>query len=254
MDLMEPLPPNRTGRGYDRWLDKRGPLAAAMRFAMSVPGQILVNTAAFTLPEELRIRPEWRVLDIGCGRAGVIRILAERARLEQPPIGIDASVRMLSLAQQDMAREGGPTIRLAQGVATALPFANDICDLLLSSHVFKYLTDDELRACLREARRVLKPGGLFLAWEFAPTNSKLLDRWNHYLLSREVPLVRLRGFSELRALAYESGFDWVEPAHLRPFLLPPIPRVSFLMGKAPPGWRRTIIEGKSALQYTGEES
>ncbi len=34
---------------YDRWMSKGGPLAAAMRFAMSVPGQILVNTAAFTL-------------------------------------------------------------------------------------------------------------------------------------------------------------------------------------------------------------
>lgn len=49
---------------------KRGPIAAAMRFAMSVPGQILANTAAFTLPQELRMERNWRVLDIGCGRAG----------------------------------------------------------------------------------------------------------------------------------------------------------------------------------------
>ena len=250
---MSPPLPLRFADGYDRWMSKRGPLAAAMRFAMSVPGQILVNTAAFTLPEELRMRPDWRVLDVGCGRAGVVRVLASRAGLQQPPVGVDASQVMLALARRDMTVEGGPPACLARALATALPFADGGFDLLLCGHVFKYLSDDELRACLAEGRRVLKPGGLFLAWEFAPTNSELLDRWNRYVLTREVPLVRLRGYRELRALAYDCGFDWVERAGLRPFLLPPIPRVSFIMGKAPEGWERRVIEGRRVLQYTPEE-
>lgn len=230
-------------------MTKRGPLAAAMRFAMSVPGQILVNTAAFTLPEDLRMRPEWRVLDIGCGRAGIVRVLADRVRLERPPIGLDPSRAMLSLARRDVASEGGPPIGLGQGVAMRLPFADESFDLLLCGHVFKYLTDEELRLALPEMRRVLKPAAIALVWEFAPTKSALLDRWNRYVLTREVPLVRLRSYGELRAHAYEAGFDWVEHARLRPFLLPPIPRVSFIMSKAPEGWRRTMIEGQPALQY-----
>ncbi len=52
-------PPHRFTCGYDRWMDKRWPLAAAMRFDMSVPGQILVNTAVFTLPEELGRIAAW---------------------------------------------------------------------------------------------------------------------------------------------------------------------------------------------------
>lgn len=228
--------PLRFARGSDRWMLKRGPVAAAMRFAMSLPGQILVNTAAFMLPEELRIKPSWRVLDIGCGRAGLIRILADRVGLHAAPVGLDASQRILALAQRDMAAEGGPDAWLSRGVATALPFANATFDLLLSAHTFKYLTDDELRACLSEARRVLKPGGLFLAWEFAPTSSELLDRWNHRVLTLELPLVRLRGYRELETLARGCGFDWVEHAQLRPFLLPPIPRCSLIMGKAPDSW------------------
>ena len=236
---------------YDRWMSKGGPLAAAMRFAMSVPGQILVNTAAFTLPEELKIGPDWRILDVGCGRAGVVRVLADRSRLRTAPVGIDASRRMLQLAKRDIAVEGGPAVRLAQGAATALPIAEETFNLVISGHAFKYLSEDELVAHLREARRVLRPGGLFLAWEFAPTNSELLDRWNRWVLTREVPLVRLRSFRELRQLAYESGFDWVQPARLRPFLLPPIPRVSLLMGKAPEGWEARIVDGKRVLQYAG---
>lgn len=248
---MPPRPPSFAD-GYDRWMSKRGPLAAAMRFAMSVPGQILVNTAAFTLPEELRMRPEWRVLDIGCGRAGVLRVLADRVRLEQPPTGLDPSYEMLSLATRDMAAEGGPTVNLSQGVATTLPFADESFDLVLCGHVFKYLTDEELRSCFTEMRRVLKPGAISLVWEFAPTKSGLLDRWNRYVLTREVPIVRLRSYRELQAMAYACGFDWVEHAGLRPFLLPPIPRVSFIMSRAPEGWARTVIDGKPALQFTPE--
>jgi ubiquinone/menaquinone biosynthesis C-methylase UbiE len=238
-------------RGYDRWMSKGGPLAAAMRFAMSVPGQILVNTAAFTLPDELKIGPDWRVLDVGCGRAGVARVLADRARLGWSPVGIDASRRMLELAQRDIRAEGGPKVRLAQALATALPVADEAVNLVISGHALKYLSDEEVVGPLREARRVLRPGGLFLAWEFAPTTSGLLDRWNRWVITREVPIVRLRSFRELRRLAYEAAFDWVQPARLRPFLLPPIPRVSVLMGKAPAGWEPRIVDGRRVLQYAG---
>ncbi len=229
------MSPLRFARGYDRWMSAPGPLAAAMRFAMSVPGQILVNTAAFTLPEELRMGQGWRVLDIGCGRAGAVRVIAHRANLLQTPVGLDASRRMLTMARHDMETEGGQPVCLLQGTASDLPLAADSFDLLLSAHAFKYLTDDALRASLSEARRVLKPGGLLLAWEFSPTTSGLLDRWTRWVLTRGVPLVRLRGYRELRALGHACGFDWVEHAWLRPFLFPPIPRVSIIMGKAPPG-------------------
>ena len=240
-------------QGYDRWMAKRGPLGAAMRFAMSVPGQVLVNTAVFRLPDELRMVPTWQVLDIGCGRAGALRVVAERASLERPPVGLDASARMLELGRRDIERDAGPPVMLAQGAATALPFADGRFDLLLSGHALKYLSDDDLCACLSEARRALKPGGIFVAWEFAPTKSRLLDRWNAWVLGHEVSFERLRGYRELQSLAYECGFDYVQPAQLRPFLLPPIPRVSLLMGRAPEGWRRTMVGGRSVLEHVGDE-
>ena len=68
------------------------------------------------------------------------------------------------------------------------------------------------------------------------TSSERLNRWNRRVLTLELPLVRLRGYRELEAVARGCGFDWVEHAQLRPFLLPPIPRCSLIMGKAPEGW------------------
>lgn len=228
----------RLAGAHDRWLSEPGPLAAWFRFALSVPGQILVNTAAFTLPDELGLGPHSRVLDVACRRASLARVLATRARLEQSPVGMDVSSQMLSAAQRDIEVEGGPVVSLTRGTVSTLPFAGETFDLVVSGHAFKHLTDDELGGCMTEARRVLNEGGLFLAWEFAPTRSELLDRWNRWLLGREAPLVRLRSYRELRALAVDCGFDWVRNARLRPFLLPPIPRVSIIMGKAPENWKR----------------
>jgi SAM-dependent methyltransferase len=230
-----------------------GPLGIAARFAGSVPGQILVNTATFTLPEELRMQPAWRVLDVACGRASVLRVIADRAGLERAPLGVDVTRAALTQARRDMTGEGGPPVELAQAASEALPFAGGRFDLLISGHAFRRLSDDELRTALLEGLRVLKPGGLFLAWEFAPTRSQALDRWNRWLLERETPDARLRSYRELRDFAYDCGFDWVEQAHLRPFLLPPIPRVSLIMGRAPVGWRRATVDGKPVLQYEGEE-
>ncbi|MEX1254026.1 MAG: class I SAM-dependent methyltransferase [Dehalococcoidia bacterium] len=230
----------------------RGALCIASRFAGSVPGQILVNTATFTLPEELRMQPAWRVLDVACGRASVLRVIADRAGLERPPLGVDMSRAALSQARRDMAGEGGPPVELGQAASEALPFAGSRFDLLIAGHAFRRLPDDELRTCLLEGLRVLKPGGLFLAWEFAPTRSQALDRWNRWLLEREAPNARLRSYRELRDIAYDCGFDWVEQAHLRPFLLPPIPRVSLIMGRAPAGWQRAMVDGRPVLQHQGE--
>jgi hypothetical protein len=36
----------------------------------------------------------------------------------------------------------------------------------------------------------------------------------------------LRSYTTLSAYALEAGFEWISNAHLRPFIYPPIPRVS----------------------------
>jgi ubiquinone/menaquinone biosynthesis C-methylase UbiE len=176
------------------------------------------------------------VLDVGCGRGTVLRLLDQRVRFSRPPVGLDFSSAALRMARR--ARPGAtPDLELTSGLATHLPFADGSFDLVLSGYLLKHLDDDEARAFFGEVLRVLAPGGLALLWEFAPSGNARLDRWNRFVISRGVGEPRLRSGRALMSLAELSGFPYIRNARLRPFLLPPIPRASVLIGRPPEGWQ-----------------
>jgi ubiquinone/menaquinone biosynthesis C-methylase UbiE len=228
-------------REYERWLGGYGPSSAAMRWWMGGPGTFLANTALFRLPEELHVNEDWRVVEVGCGRGSLLRMLDGRLRFIDPPVGVDASAAALRLAAEDDRAGGGarPALRLVQGAATALPLPSASAELVLCGHLVKHLDDVELGAFLGELGRVLVPGGLALIWDFAPTGNAWLDRWNAWLLAggivRGVARPQLRSTRSLLEAAQRASFDFRVDARLRPFLLPPIPRASILIGKPPEG-------------------
>jgi SAM-dependent methyltransferase len=224
----------RIAREYDRWL-AGGSLSGLVYGALSsLPGTVLVNTPAFRLHSELQLRPEQRVLDIGCGRGALLQTLAARVHFKMPPVGIDLSRAMLRLGTDD-ARRAPHNVSLLWASGTGLPFGEERFDVALCGHVVKHLDDASLLALLREVRRVLTPGGIALLWEFAPTTSKRLNALNRAVLTPGIAECELRDYATLSAFALEAGYEWVGNARLRPFLFPPIPRVSLLLGKAPAG-------------------
>ena len=225
----------RTGRDYDRWLRGDSLSGRVYELLAGVPGAMLVNTPVFRLHQELQLRPEHKLLDIGCGRGSLLRILASRVSFSTPPVGIDLSRAMLSLARRDTSGAEA-SVDLVLGAATSLPFRDDYFDVATCSYVIKHLNDSDLLRFLVELRRVLSPGGIALVWEFAPTTSVRLNALHKRLLTAGVEDCYLRSATPLRAFALGSGFEWVGNANLRPFLFPPIPRVSLILGKAPPEW------------------
>jgi SAM-dependent methyltransferase len=221
----------RVARQYDRWLT--GPFVSGKGSTLlaSLPGQILVNTPAFRLHEELQIRPDNRLLDIGCGRGAMLQLLSARVRFQSRPVGIDLSEAMLKLGKAD-----SQATELVQGAGTSLPFSDESFHVVTCAHVVKHLDDDGVLRLLKEVRRVLTYGGIALLWELAPTRSSLLNRWNERVVTFGVKECNFRGYANLSAYALEAGFDWVANARMRPFLFPPIPRVSLILGKAPADW------------------
>jgi ubiquinone/menaquinone biosynthesis C-methylase UbiE len=200
-----------------------------MRFLLGPTGAFLINTPLFLLPRRLRIQRQHRVLDIGCGRASALRFLTARTKFDQPPVGVDIAPAILERAAADLGPDR--TIELAAAAATRLPFADESFDLALSSYLVKHLGDDTMHRFLAECWRVLRPGGVLVVWEFAPTHSALLNQFHHWLLTPRVKTCRLRGYGDIVDIAIESRFADMEILELRPFLFPPIPRTGFLLRK-----------------------
>ena len=99
--------------------------------------------------------PDWMLADFGCGTG---ELAASIAPFVQQVIGIDSSSEMLRAAH---ARVGGLTnVELRSGLLEALPLEDQSLDAATAFLVLHHLPDP--LAVLREATRVLKPGGRLL--------------------------------------------------------------------------------------------
>jgi ubiquinone/menaquinone biosynthesis C-methylase UbiE len=115
--------------------------------------------ATLGLARAMRLTPSSRVLDIGSGLGGPARTLAEAFGC--PVIGIDLTPEFCEAARtlSGWVRLGD-RVEFRQGDATDLPFADASFDAAMTLQ--NIAAKDRLYG---EARRVLKPGGIFVAYD-----------------------------------------------------------------------------------------
>lgn len=95
------------------------------------------------------------VLEIGCGSAPCARWLTGQGARA---VAMDLSRGMLEVGREAMRSSGEPPTPFVQGDATALPFADASFDIAFSSFgAFPFVADSA--AAMREAARILRPGG-----------------------------------------------------------------------------------------------
>jgi malonyl-CoA O-methyltransferase len=123
--------------------------------------------------EVVKISPQM-ILDAGTGTGAAIPALFARYKKAQV-VTLDLSENMLRKAGQQ-----GSFLRSPQAVCgdiERLPFADNSFDLVFSSLSMQWCND--LNAALLEAKRVLKPGGLYVFTTFGPdTLKELRHSWS----------------------------------------------------------------------------
>lgn len=211
------------------------------RFLQSLAGQMLANPPVYTLPREMLMQADHRVLEIGCGGGSRLLIFDQKLRFQQTSaVGVEPSRRLAARAERVFVEAARPLTCVLADPA-ALPFRDGVFDSAYCDDLLRFLDVRGAQATLREAARVLRPGALLLAWDLAPVAGRF-RRWQRFWL--RAYRGRIASDKSLMSLAERSGFAYTRPAELRPFFWPPVPRASFIGGTLPPGWRR---EGENLI-------
>ena len=143
-------------------------------------------------------RPFRSLLDLGTGTGRMLELFGPKI---ERGLGLDLSLDMLLLARDRLERAGLKNCSVRQGDIYDLPLANDSFDAIIIHQVLHFL-DDGGRA-IREAARVLRPGGRLLVIDFAPHELEFL---------REQHAHRRLGFPP------ETVTQWMTAAHLEPLM------------------------------------
>lgn len=143
-------------------------------------------------------KPFRSLLDLGTGTGRMLEMFGPAI---ERGLGLDLSLDMLLLARDRLERAGLRNCSVRQGDIYDLPLANDSFDVVILHQVLHFL-DDGARA-IREAARVLRPGGRLLVVDFAPHEQEFL---------REQFAHRRLGF------APDTVTQWVTASGLEPVM------------------------------------
>src|SRR5947199_8404749 len=99
------------------------------------------------------------VLDLGSGGGIDVLLSAKRVGATGKAYGLDMTDEMLALARENQAKAGATNVEFLKGEIENIPLPDAAVDVIISNCVINLSADK--RRVLREAFRVLKPGGRF---------------------------------------------------------------------------------------------
>jgi SAM-dependent methyltransferase len=128
--------------------------------ADQIPEEALLASLGCGNPTALaKLNPGEIVLDLGSGGGIHVLLSARRVGPAGKAYGLDMTDEMLALANENKRRAGIENVEFLKGEIEQIPLPDESVDVVISNCVINLSADKN--AVLREAFRVLKPGGRF---------------------------------------------------------------------------------------------
>jgi arsenite methyltransferase len=126
--------------------------------AGQIPEEALLASLGCGNPTALaRLNPGEVVLDLGSGGGIDVLLSARRVGPTGKAYGLDMTAEMLALANENKRKAGAGNVEFLKGEIENIPLPENSVDVIISNCVINLSADKD--RVLREALRVLKPGG-----------------------------------------------------------------------------------------------
>ena len=148
-----------SGCGPETWDPITSDLYDAKQKA-GIPAEALLASLGCGNPTALaELKAGETVLDLGSGGGIDVLLSAKRVGPAGKAYGLDMTEEMLSLARENQKRAGAQNVEFLRGEIESIPLPDNTVDVIISNCVINLSADKD--QVLREAFRVLKPGGRF---------------------------------------------------------------------------------------------
>jgi arsenite methyltransferase len=190
-------------------------------FGSSLLGSPLGSSQAQQIPEEALLaslgcgnptalakpNPGEIVLDLGSGGGIDVLLSAKRVGPTGKAYGLDMTDEMLALANENKRKAGMENVEFLKGEIEHIPLPDDSVDVIISNCVINLSADKD--RVLREALRVLKPGGRFAVSDVV-TRGEMPPEIRQSVLLWVGCIAGALEENEYRAKLAAAGFETIE--------------------------------------------
>jgi arsenite methyltransferase len=154
-----------------------------------------------------KLNPGEVVLDLGCGGGVDVLLSAKRVGPTGKAYGLDMTEEMLALANENKRKAGAGNVEFLKGEIEHIPLPDNSVDVIISNCVINLSADKD--RVLKEAFRVLKPGGRFAVSDVV-TRGEVLPEIRQSVLLWVGCVAGALEENEYRAKLLSAGFENVE--------------------------------------------
>jgi SAM-dependent methyltransferase len=176
--------------------------------ADQIPAEAMLASLGCGNPTALaKLNPGEVVLDLGSGGGIDVLLSAKRVGPTGKAYGLDMTDQMLALANQNKQKAGVENVEFLKGEIEHIPLPDDSVDVIISNCVINLSADKD--SVLREAFRVLKPGGR-LAVSDVVTRGEILPEIRRSVLLWVGCIAGALEVEEYRAKLRTAGFEQID--------------------------------------------